>query len=322
MWTQVQSEAVEAINARFEVVVTQGRAKNKTEVRRASVAAALMLSELADSSLMTVMSPIGYPRLAWNIVSLCLIAWDIFVIPLSAFDVGDEAGFVVLEWIATIFWTIDVLLSFRTGFFVGSSIEMRPKRIAIHYAKTWLGADLVIVTLEWVNRVANVVGSASLLRSSRVFRTIRLMKLLRLAKMKEVWTVLSEQINSNLIHLLTTMTVLSIILLSVIGYGLGGKERLQDVPRSLMAYAACAIYVSLSIVIDLSIAVQKANKAEIFEFDPMCAVLLVETVKLFISALLYCFGARSESETARQLDSAEPRSKVLHAFLYRPQATT
>merc|ERR1719487_1163713 len=135
---------------------------------------------------------------------------------MAAFGVGEAVGFIMLEWFATFFWSVDFFLWFRTGYFVGSSIETRPKRIALHYAKTWMSIDLVIVTLEWVNRLLYSIGSASLLRSSRVFRTIRFIKLLRLAKMKELWSILTEQVNSNVFHLLCTMTVLSTILLIII----------------------------------------------------------------------------------------------------------
>merc|ERR1712046_498474 len=84
-------------------------------------------------------------------------------------------------------------MSFCTGFLQPDGhIEMRPNRIATHYMKTWLGLDVSLVTLDWIDMLVQVAGStggADILRMgkvSRIFRILRMLRLARLAKMKEI----------------------------------------------------------------------------------------------------------------------------------------
>ena len=42
----------------------------------------------------------------------------------------------LLEWIARVFWTLDILLSFFTGTFVSGNLELRPSRIFFSYVRT------------------------------------------------------------------------------------------------------------------------------------------------------------------------------------------
>merc|ERR1740122_37263 len=62
-------------------------------------------------------------------------------------------------------------------------------------------------------------------------------------------------------------------------------------PAVLLSYAVCAIYISLSVGIDLLIAHQRRqNSTELahpYDFNPVCSVLLTEAVKLGISTVLY-----------------------------------
>eukprot|EP00929_Paragymnodinium_shiwhaense_P001404 TRINITY_DN101636_c0_g1_i1.p1 TRINITY_DN101636_c0_g1~~TRINITY_DN101636_c0_g1_i1.p1 ORF type:complete len:1219 (+),score=251.34 TRINITY_DN101636_c0_g1_i1:163-3819(+) len=160
--------------------------------------------------------PGGWFRLCWNAFCLALITYDLFMIPMAAFDVGEGGPFTVVDWFATVVWTLDLLLSFRTGYYVGSYLELRPSKVATHYAKTWLLIDSIIVGTEWMGRFTSVIGSASLLRTSRVFRTIRFMKLLRLAKFRDLWGSLKDQCNSNILQLAVSMTLLTVAVMVAI----------------------------------------------------------------------------------------------------------
>jgi len=194
---------------------TPGTAKSRATM-------GLLAEQMEMKKFIMVMHPLGKVRLWWNVFTLLLIAYDVWSIPMQAFDVGHSergsvrTGYLVLEWVGTMFWTMDLLASFRTGFIVGSAVEMRPRQIAIHYCKTWLLIDLLIVSIEWVSRFAGLVSSASLLRSSRVLKLIRFVKLMRLAKMSSVWHLLHEQLNSNVLHLCITMVSLTVFLMVTI----------------------------------------------------------------------------------------------------------
>merc|ERR1740120_159601 len=67
-------------------------------------------------------------------------------------------------------------------------------------------------------------------------------------------------------------------------------------PAVLLSYVVCAIYISLSVSIDLLIAHQKRHNstelADPYAFNPVCSVLLTEAVKLGTSTVLYMVSLR------------------------------
>lgn len=55
----------------------------------------------------------------------------------------------------------------------------------------------------------------------------------------------------------------------------------------VVSYAVCGIYIGLSVAIDLTIATQKTkNGRRMYAFNPVCTVILTETVKLMVSGVL------------------------------------
>jgi len=154
--------------------------------------------------------PAGPVRMIWNLICLVFITYDLIILPMHAFDVEDSDGVQVCDWFVTVWWTFD-MLTFRTGYFVGSRLEMRARKIAIHYARTWLLCDIVIITTEWISRFAQTLGSASILRSSRALRSLRFLRLVRLPKIKALLEGMHDKLNSNVHILCGTLTVLSIV---------------------------------------------------------------------------------------------------------------
>mmetsp|Transcript_85226 Transcript_85226/g.155325 ORF Transcript_85226/g.155325 Transcript_85226/m.155325 type:complete len:536 (-) Transcript_85226:20-1627(-) len=173
------------------------------------------------------MNPVGPVRMAWNTMCLVWIFYDLFMVPMAAFDLEDVKALQVIEWILTIWWTLDMYMTFRTGYIVGSRVEMRPREIAVNYACTWLACDLVIVIVEWVNRCFAAFSSASILRTQRALRFVRILKLVRVVKLSGFWKQLNEQVNSNVILLcvtllcLTGVLMLTLHIVSCIWYALG-----------------------------------------------------------------------------------------------------
>lgn len=232
LWEDIDASAIEAIQGRYIFGVSVDNFRFKAAISMTKVNLTLVGTRRQNRLLKVfdIMHPIAYNRIAWHGVSLVLILWDVFAIPLQAFTVPENFFISALEWIATLFWTLDMILMFRTGYIRGATVEMRPKQIAKHYARTWLVVDLLIVTVEWVSRFSGIAGSASLLRSSRLLKTVRFLKLLRLGKMREIYQSLMEQLNSNVLHLLSSMFILAIILMLAIHiascawYALGESE--------------------------------------------------------------------------------------------------
>lgn len=76
------------------------------------------------------------------------------------------------------------------------------------------------------------------------------------------------------------------------------------VPMFMLGYVVCGVYVLFAIAIDISIAMQKKTRAggHSYQFNPACVVLLVEALKLALSALLHVFSvwySRRYSATTR-----------------------
>lgn len=72
------------------------------------------------------------------------------------------------------------------------------------------------------------------------------------------------------------------------------------------------IYVTFSVSIDIAIAAQRKPEAESgYDFNPACAILLTEVVKLVISALLYVsLLIFDRSQAVANLDNLTPRAVV------------
>jgi len=71
------------------------------------------------------------------------------------------------------------------------------------------------------------------------------------------------------------------------------------VPAKMLPYLVCAIYICFSVAIDISIAVQKKGGNDHgdsggYAFNPVCAVLLTEAVKFWISMLIYLISVQSD----------------------------
>jgi hypothetical protein len=71
------------------------------------------------------------------------------------------------------------------------------------------------------------------------------------------------------------------------------------VPAKFLPYLVCAIYICFSVAIDISIAVQKKGgnahgDSGGYSFNPVCAVLLTEAVKFWISMFIYLISVKSD----------------------------
>ena len=87
--------------------------------------------------------------------------------------------------------------------------------------------------------------------------------------------------------------------------------------RVLFSYIVCAIYVLVSVVIDLSMAVQSIQAPhEDYKFEPMCAVLLTELLKLVISLCLILYAQRSRCRSEMMPSTEDVAWLVLPAAIF------
>jgi hypothetical protein len=165
--------------------------------------------------------------------SLLMVLYDMVLIPLSLFELPDSTFLQFMAWVTRMFWTIDLPLTFCSGFVTHSGhIELHKASIARRYLRTWFTPDFIIVTMDWLELLisailANVSGVTRLGKVTRVFRIIRMIRLLRIARAGDIINVLLEQFSStrlrvlfHLIKLCCTMLAAA-HLLACLWYGCG-----------------------------------------------------------------------------------------------------
>lgn len=144
-----------------------------------------------------VMHPGGYTRLCWDLLSMFLLCFDILTIPfIAAFNPDDPP--VVWTWLSLCFWSLDLVLSFLTGYDYKKQTVLLPTRIAITYLKSWFWLDLVILGLDWAFVVESGGGgsAARLGRSLRSLRFVRTLRLIRVAKLTRIITAIQDRIST------------------------------------------------------------------------------------------------------------------------------
>eukprot|EP00448_Togula_jolla_P026156 CAMPEP_0170653284 /NCGR_PEP_ID=MMETSP0224-20130122/47328_1 /TAXON_ID=285029 /ORGANISM="Togula jolla, Strain CCCM 725" /LENGTH=722 /DNA_ID=CAMNT_0010985151 /DNA_START=12 /DNA_END=2183 /DNA_ORIENTATION=- len=86
-----------------------------------------------DSLSRIIMRPGSRTRLTWDVLSTLMVTYDLFTIPLLAFGYDDMEAIATIDLIITIFWTMDLVAAFLTGYHSGSGIEMRIHMTARKY---------------------------------------------------------------------------------------------------------------------------------------------------------------------------------------------
>lgn len=146
-------------------------------------------------------------RTIWDVASLILVSYDTVTIPLELFDPAENDVFKALAWITRIFWSLDMPLSFMTGFIRGDgTVELSFPVIAKHYLLTWWTLDAALIAIDWLEvflTVSKGVGFARVGKASRTFRVVRMMRLMRLIRITQVLKGLMERIISDILLILS-----------------------------------------------------------------------------------------------------------------------
>lgn len=215
------------------------------------------LEELGDDHTISlkkfcVLHPSHGPRMCWDIFGILMLAHDLVMIPLGVFDKGTDgmggsyqAFTKRLEIFVIVFWSLDILVSFMTGYYSDEGfVELSHSKIAKKYMVSWLPLDLVIVSTDWVGIVLNSKSDVGYLRLGKtVSRFMRILRLLRFMKINENFATMMQRVNSEFI--LTMVGVTKLLLGIVI----------------VNHYIACGWYL-LSQIVDLDITWSKKFLSE------------------------------------------------------------
>eukprot|EP00928_Gymnodinium_smaydae_P030868 TRINITY_DN22827_c0_g2_i2.p1 TRINITY_DN22827_c0_g2~~TRINITY_DN22827_c0_g2_i2.p1 ORF type:complete len:649 (-),score=108.01 TRINITY_DN22827_c0_g2_i2:285-2231(-) len=164
-------------------------------------------------------NPHGSFRLSWDVCGAILIAYDVLFIPFqTAFKPGELFFFQFMDWLALIFWSIDMIQGFFMGYYQNDTYIKSHWRIFKHYMKTWFLLDFLVVVPEWLSKALEGNGS-SLGGFGRFFksaRAVRVLRLLRLVKLKKVINCLYDRLESeytficvNLVKLMLSVALLT-----------------------------------------------------------------------------------------------------------------
>ncbi|CAK0872505.1 unnamed protein product [Prorocentrum cordatum] len=96
----------------------------------------------------SVVSPASTARAWVDGLSLIVLGYNLSSIPyFLAFDVDEGSNpWVVLEGVSLVFWFVDMLMNFRTGYYEDGHLHMRPGRIARNYLRGSFFLDFFTLT--------------------------------------------------------------------------------------------------------------------------------------------------------------------------------
>lgn len=163
------------------------------------------------------MHPQSRRRLIWDSISVFMISVDIVMLPMIyGMGISEVAEVVVVEWICTLFWSVDMFITFLTGYTVGPDVIMSPRKVAIHYLTTWFAVDFAIVGSEWASRITEFVAGFNAFRAARavrVLRVVRVVRLIRLARFVKTVQKFTEMTGSLRLLILFNVLKLTLFLL-------------------------------------------------------------------------------------------------------------
>ena len=180
-----------------------------------------------------IIVPDGTWKENWDIWILVLILYSAAIVPYRVcFDVEAEGLLWVFEAAMSIFFLIDVVLSFRTAYFVDGVWVTDPQMIANRYLKGWFWIDAPSSLPLEILALFETLGDNSQLSLLRFLRLMRLLRLLKLLKIDQYLDMMEEVLEMNLrfvqlIIMLAKVGFLSHIL-GCFWYGVGANSRGPD----------------------------------------------------------------------------------------------
>lgn len=157
-----------------------------------------------------MMPPSAQKRVAWDSLTGVILLCEAMITPFSlCFSPDESAMGTLLRVITTLFWFMDMIMCFATGYNKNGHIVMSFRAIAKRYLRTWLSLDLFLLALDISmltatagNPVASQDGATSGLKVLRLARAVRLLRLFKLRRMVQD---LAHFINSETMFALFTI---------------------------------------------------------------------------------------------------------------------
>jgi hypothetical protein len=159
-----------------------------------------------------VLKPDSSRRLVWDILGIFVLLLDLIWIPMQVFEPPDTLLIITLGWVSLLYWTLDVFVTFNTGFNTNEGkLILKRRSIFLRYIRGWFFFDFFLIGIDWAMIVQAWVdgdaapegnGSSKAARAgklARVFRIMRLLRLMRLAKLRQLLFTIQSFIDSELV---------------------------------------------------------------------------------------------------------------------------
>mmetsp|Transcript_85586 Transcript_85586/g.163724 ORF Transcript_85586/g.163724 Transcript_85586/m.163724 type:complete len:800 (-) Transcript_85586:93-2492(-) len=152
-----------------------------------------------------------------------IIAQDLVLFPVSfLFEVDSLVWFSSMSWISTLFWSLDMPVSFLSGYYANGVVEMRPSRVACHYMKSFFILDFMILMSDWFTLLmAAMFEKNSLLRVSRTMKYYRFLRIVRMLRLMKIFILLKSYVDgyaTELMMVTVRLAFLIFVLLMVSHY--------------------------------------------------------------------------------------------------------
>eukprot|EP00929_Paragymnodinium_shiwhaense_P101753 TRINITY_DN64914_c0_g1_i1.p1 TRINITY_DN64914_c0_g1~~TRINITY_DN64914_c0_g1_i1.p1 ORF type:complete len:1309 (+),score=321.86 TRINITY_DN64914_c0_g1_i1:77-4003(+) len=154
-----------------------------------------------------VIHPSAKGRMLWEMMGMLFLAYDLVMIPLQSIFTDylkhDDPFIVTTTYITSTYWGADVVASFIVGYHHQGMVILDPRKIAMHYAKTWMLPDVFLVFVDVLFMFLGFGSQASFMRVGKTFgRGFRVLRLLRIVKMQSVVSSLIDKVRSDYVRTL------------------------------------------------------------------------------------------------------------------------
>lgn len=183
------SSRMDGITRAYEYLHGQGSQKSSTRLSRDIVPTTHQRFRGAWS-----LHPNSRARYIWNLAALFLAGYDFFRVTLDIYRPGRVLFFELVDWFRRIFYSADIVISFRTGFFTHKILQLNQRQIAARYIKTYLPWDATALFFDWLSWILVLSGLVQV--DTIAFTCLGLVRFFRWRKCPSLATACMERVNS------------------------------------------------------------------------------------------------------------------------------
>ena len=192
----------------FQSVTMKARRSSLPSLQALAVDVGARGTPSAQSCMFSVLWMLQHPgsifRVWWDSFGMTLLLYDLIVIPLRAFNLGESFFLTLMFWIAHLYWNAAILMSFISGYDQSGIMVLDLWKSSWRYVRSWFVFDLALVSFDWLIIASENDSSAGLARLSRTLRGFRFLRLLRLGRALRAGSLLrslKDQLSSRMANL-------------------------------------------------------------------------------------------------------------------------